>query len=51
MDPTKTAANSEVRQGEITEANLQRFVMRRLTYNPDFEAMVESMLTLLARPD
>jgi esterase/lipase len=51
MDPAKTAANSEVRQGEITPANLQRHVIRRLTYNPDFEAMVESMLTFLAKPD
>jgi esterase/lipase len=51
MDPANTAANSDVREGEVTAANLQRHVMRRLTYNPDFEAMVESMLTFLARPD
>ena len=51
MDPAKTAANAEVRLGEVTEANLQRHIMRRLTYNPDFEAMVESMLAFLADPD
>ena len=51
MDPTQTPASSEVREGEITEANLQRHVMRRLTYNPDFEAMVESMLAFLAKAD
>jgi esterase/lipase len=50
MDRTKTAANSEVRQGEITAANLQRHVVRRLTYNPDFEAMVEDLLAFLADP-
>jgi esterase/lipase len=48
MDPTRTAANSEVREGEITEANLQRHVMRRLTYNPDFAPMVEDLLAFLA---
>ena len=36
---------------EITAANLQGRIMRRLTYNPDFEAMTESMLTFLARSD
>ena len=50
MDRTKTAANSEVRQGEISAANLQRHVVRRLTYNPDFEAMVEDLLAFLADP-
>jgi hypothetical protein len=50
MDRTKTAANSEVRQGEITAANLQRHVVRRLTYNPDFEAMAEDLLAFLADP-
>jgi esterase/lipase len=50
MDPTRTAANSEVRLGEITEANLQHHVMRRLTYNPDFEGMVEDLLAFLAEP-
>jgi Alpha/beta hydrolase family len=50
MDPAKTAANSEVRLGEITEINLQRHLMRRLTYNPDFAAMVSAMLAFLAEP-
>jgi esterase/lipase len=50
MDPARTPANSEVRLGEITEANLQRHVVRRLTYNPDFDAMVQDLLALLAEP-
>jgi esterase/lipase len=51
VDVTKTTANSELRYGEITEANLQRHVIRRLTYNPDFEAMLGVMLAFLADPD
>jgi esterase/lipase len=51
MDVTKTPANSELRYGEITEANRQRHVMRRLTYNPDFAAMVGLMLEFLAEPN
>jgi esterase/lipase len=51
VDVTKTTANSELRYGEITEANLQRHVLRRLTYNPDFEAMVGLMLAFLADPN
>jgi hypothetical protein len=50
VDVTKTPANSELRYGEITEANLQRHIMRRLTYNPDFAAMVGLMLGFLAEP-
>ena len=51
VDVAKSPANSEVRYGEITGANLERHVMRRLTYNPDFEAMVGAMLAFLAEPD
>jgi esterase/lipase len=51
VDVTKTPANSELRYGEITEANLLRHVIRRLTYNPDFEAMVGLMLEFLAEPN
>jgi len=50
MDPSATAAISEVRRGEISEANLRRQVVRRLTYNPDFAAMVEDLLAFLADP-
>jgi esterase/lipase len=51
VDVTKTAANSGLRYGEITEANLQRHVVRRLTYNPDFAAMADAMLAFLEDPD
>jgi esterase/lipase len=50
VDVTKTTANSELRYGEITAANLERHIMRRLTYNPNFEAMVDAMLAFLADP-
>ena len=50
MDPGTAAAHFEVRRGEITEANLRRYVVRRLTYNPDFEAMVDDLLAFLADP-
>jgi hypothetical protein len=50
MDPATTAAEVELRRGEITEANLQRYVVRRLTYNPDFEAMARDLLGFLADP-
>ena len=48
---TKSPANSEVRYGEITGANLERHVVRRLTYNPDFEALTGAMLEFLADPN
>jgi dienelactone hydrolase len=51
VDITKTTTNSELRYGEITAANLQRQIVRRLTYNPDFAAMVDAMLAFLADPD
>ena len=50
MDPAATAAHYEVRRGAITEANLRRYVVRRLTYNPDFETMVEDLLGFVADP-
>ncbi len=47
LDPGKTPANSEVRYGEITPENLADHVMRRLTYNPDFEALMSSILDFI----
>ncbi len=38
-DTAKTPANSEIRYGEITTENLAAHVMRRLTFNPDFDAL------------
>jgi esterase/lipase len=51
VDVTKTTANSALRYGEITPANRQRHIVRRLTYNPDFAAMAGAMLAFLADPD
>jgi hypothetical protein len=47
LDPTKTPANSAIRYGEITAPNLDAHLMRRLTYNPDFEALSAGILTFL----
>ncbi|HEX5078329.1 MAG TPA: alpha/beta fold hydrolase [Geminicoccaceae bacterium] len=47
-DPAKTAANSDVRYGEISQANLHAHVMRRLTYNPDFDGLVADLVNFLA---
>ncbi len=46
-DPAKTAANSDVRYGEITPANLDAHVMRRLTYNPDFDQLASEVVGFL----
>ena len=46
-DPAKTAANSEVRYGEISAANLDAHVMRRLTYNPDFDHLATELVGFL----
>ena len=51
VDVTKTSANSALRYGEISASNLESHVMRRLTYNPDFDAMVGAALDFLADPD
>ena len=51
VDMTKTTANSELRYGDITAANLQRHIVRRLTYNPDFDAMIGAALDFLANPE
>jgi esterase/lipase len=48
VDATKTSANTDLRYGEITATNLQRHLVRRLTYNPDFDAMVDAALAFLA---
>ena len=49
LDPGKTPANSTVRYGEVTERNLASHVLRRLTYNPDFEALASEILAFLDR--
>jgi esterase/lipase len=46
-DPAMTTANSEVRYGEISEANLDAHVMRRLTYNPDFDGLAADVVSFL----
>jgi esterase/lipase len=46
-DPAMTAANSKVRYGEISNANLDAHVMRRLTYNPDFDGLAEALVSFL----
>ena len=51
VDPTKTSANTGLRYGEITPTNLQRHLVRRLTYNPDFAAMTGAALAFLAEPE
>ncbi len=52
QDPDKYAAcchnGGEVWQGEVTERNLTRGVMRRLMYNPNFSALKISMQRFLA---
>ncbi len=48
QDPGKTPANSQIRYGEITAANLAAHVMRRLTFNPDFDALATAILDFLA---
>jgi esterase/lipase len=47
LDPKKTPANSAIRYGEISEQNLAAHVMRRLTYNPDFDALVGEILAFI----
>ena len=46
-DPAKTVANSDVRYGEISAANLDAHVMRRLTYNPDFDRLSSDIVGFL----
>lgn len=46
-DPAMTPVNSEVRYGEISEANLDAHVVRRLTYNPDFDRLAADMVSFL----
>ena len=50
QDPAKTPDNSTIRYGEITPDNLAGHLMRRLTFNPDFEALAAAMLDFLAAP-
>jgi hypothetical protein len=49
LDPDMTPANSAIRYGEISEQNLDAYVMRRLTYNPDFDALVSEILAFIDR--
>jgi hypothetical protein len=51
VDVTKTTANADLRYGEITAANLERHIVRRLTYNPDFDAVTRTVLAFLADPE
>jgi hypothetical protein len=46
-DPAKTPANSEVRYGEIGASNLAHHVVRRLTYNPDFDGLAADLVEFL----
>jgi esterase/lipase len=46
-DPAMTTANSKVRYGEISAANLDAHVMRRLTYNPDFDRLAGDLVDFL----
>jgi esterase/lipase len=48
QDPGRTPANSAIRYGEITPDNLAGHVMRRLTFNPDFDALAAAILDFLA---
>lgn len=51
VDVTKTTANAGLRYGEVTAGNLERHLVRRLTYNPDFDAMAGAALAFLADPE
>lgn len=48
VDPASTPDNSAIRYGEITPENLERHIVRRLTYNPDFGALTIDILSFLA---
>ncbi len=48
QDPVRTPANSDVRYGEITADNLAGDVIRRLTFNPDFDGLASAILEFLA---
>ncbi|HSA82626.1 MAG TPA: alpha/beta fold hydrolase [Geminicoccaceae bacterium] len=49
LDPGKTPANSAIRYGEISRRNLAAHVIRRLTYNPDFDALMGEILAFIDR--
>lgn len=51
VDATKTSANADLRYGEVTAVNLERHIVRRLTYNPDFASMMAAALAFLADPE
>ncbi len=41
-------ARRPVKYGEITEANLEHHIMRRLTYNPDFDRLMAAVQAFVA---
>ena len=38
-----------LRYGEMSDDNLRNYILRRLTYNPDFDHMAELMIDFLER--
>ena len=38
-----------LRYGETSDGNLENYILRRLTYNPDFDHMAERMIDFLRR--
>lgn len=38
-----------LRYGEMSESNLENYILRRLTYNPDFDHMTSEMIDFLER--
>ena len=49
-DRSQSPADSEIRYGEITEANLDTHIVRRLTYNPDFYDLSDEILAFFDDP-
>lgn len=43
------AGSPYLRYGETSDGNLQNYILRRLTYNPDFDHMAEQMIDFLRR--
>lgn len=49
-DRSQSPADSDIRYGEITEANLNTHIVRRLTYNPDFYDLSDEILAFFDDP-
>ena len=47
QDPALTPLNSTVRYGETSASNVDQFILRRATFNPDFERMMTVMTAFL----